>query len=75
MQIEMITTNYNGVVLLFFGHVFEETEDALLLSSKIPVVAGGPVKSGEWIRKETIKNREIVGRVDKCPAYPILAKI
>lgn len=74
MEIEMITTSYNGVTIIFFGHVFEETKDAVLLSAKIPIVAGGPVKGGEWIRRETIKHREIMGRVTKDPLYPILVK-
>lgn len=60
MDIEMITTDYNGVNLVFFGHVFEETDQAILFSGKIPFVDGGPVKGGEWIRKDTIKQRLVI---------------
>lgn len=71
MEIEMITTNYNGVQIVFLGVVFEDKEDALLISGKIPFVNSRPVKQGEWIRKDTIQGRIKIGEVVNPVLYGV----
>lgn len=67
IPIEEIVFLVNGVEHYLYGHVFEETEEAIQLASRFAIFNGEPGKTGGWYQKDTIKNRRVISTVDSKP--------
>lgn len=67
IKIEEIVFLVNGVEHYLWGHVFEETPEALQVASRVAVFDGEPGKTGSWYQKDTIKSRRVISTVNSVP--------
>lgn len=68
IPIEEIVFLVNGVEHYLWGHVFEETDEALQIASRVAIFDSKPGKTGTWYQKDTIKSRRVISTVNSSIA-------
>lgn len=70
IKVEEFIFLINGVEHYLWGHVFEETPEALQIASRVAIFDGQPGKTGQWYQKDTVKSRRVISTVNKQSDLP-----